>query len=232
MLEHTNPKEIIHCVPPRDKRFQSLIEMRFAKLLVLSFAGKKVVGGRSYYFWRCLCDCGKIRCVMAGNLRSSQTKSCGCLIKINAPTWKRHLGQRRLTHGMSNSTEYRSWSGMKSRCNNPKRTQWKHYGGRGIKVCERWELFENFLADMGAKPSQCHSIERCNNEDGYHPGNCRWATRAEQMLNRSNNRRLTFHGETMCYAEWERKLGLTKGTISLKIKKGYPIERVLTNSSR
>lgn len=101
------------------------------------------------------------------------------------------------THNMRNSPEYASWIRMKTRCNNPKRHNFHLYGGRGIKICERWAKFENFFADMGQRPSMAHSIERIDNNGNYEPSNCRWATAKEQANNKRNNRIVEYRGVRM-----------------------------------
>lgn len=98
---------------------------------------------------------------------------------------------KRSFHGMRHAPEYKVWSNMLSRCTNPNSTYYKNYGGRGIGVCLRWHLFENFLADMGRRPSPIHSIDRINNDGNYEITNCRWVTRKEQALNTSKNVDLT-----------------------------------------
>ncbi len=131
------------------------------------------------FSWKCRCDCGTEFTALAGNLRSGKTKSCGCL--------RDKLAKDRIRHGQARkrsiTNEHRIWRGMIQRCTNPKSTSWKHYGARGISVCERWMTFENFFADMGKKPDDL-SIDRINNDGNYEPSNCRWATRSEQQRNK------------------------------------------------
>jgi hypothetical protein len=107
----------------------------------------------------------------------------------------------------------------------------KNYLGKGIKVCERWKSFENFLIDMGKRPKGM-TIDRIDNSLNYCPENCRWATTLEQGRNRSNNHRLEFQGETLCLSEWEEKLGLKKGLICCRLSKGWSIEKTLTTPTR
>lgn len=130
--------------------------------------------------WRCVCECGSVKVIYGTSLRSGQTKSCGCLAKIIT-------SKRSLKHGMFGSPEWRAWNSMKSRCHQPSNKNFINYGARGITVCDRWrESFENFFADMGARPSSEHQIDRVNNDGPYEPDNCRWATRKQNMRNRRN----------------------------------------------
>lgn len=126
------------------------------------------------------------------------------------------------------SAEYRSWRAMKNRCTNPNNAAYPRYGGRGIAVCARWDSFENFLFDMGRRPSPKHSIDRINNDGDYEPGNCRWATSSQQNSNYSRNRWLTLDGETRLLSEWSVQTGIPETTIAARIDAyGWPIEAAL-----
>jgi len=130
-------------------------------------------------------------------------------------------------HGLVDVPEYRVWGDMRSRCANPRTNHWKNYGGRGITVCERWCRFENFYADMGPRPSAAHTIERKDNDKGYEPDNCKWATRTTQVRNRRNTVRLTAHGKTLPLIEWARLLGIRYKTLYARYKHGWSITRMI-----
>ena len=136
-------------------------------------------------------------------------------------------------HRKSRTPEYRVWCSMKARCNDPKHKAYKRYGGRGLAVCDQWLYsFENFLADMGKRPSPEHSLDRIDNDLGYSPNNCRWATRLEQANNQSTNRRITFNGKTQTVTEWAREMGLTEGMLRSRLDLGWSVERSLTEKKR
>jgi len=122
-------------------------------------------------------------------------------------------GELSRTHGRGGTPEYILWAGMKDRCQNAHGRHFPGWGGRGIKVCERWHKFENFFADMGPRPSTKHSLDRIDNDGNYEPGNCRWATWTEQASNRRNNDMVQFRGETRTLNEWSRVLGIGQGTL-------------------
>jgi hypothetical protein len=122
------------------------------------------------------------------------------------------------------SPEYRAWVHIHSRCTDSNASDYPRYGGRGIMVCERWDSFENFLADMGPRPSAKHSIDRINNDGNYEPGNCQWATTIEQANNKRSNRRVTIGGQNKTVAEHARDAGIHYGVLWEHIEKGWPPE--------
>jgi hypothetical protein len=129
--------------------------------------------------------------------------------------------------------EYFAWAAMKARCYNPSHPGYARYGERGIRICDRWlESFDNFLADMGPRLSPEHSIDRIDNDGDYAPENCRWATRREQACNRSSNVRLEYAGESMVLKDWAARTGLHPMCISLRLHRGWPVERALTTPSQ
>ncbi len=130
-------------------------------------------------------------------------------------------------HGLTDTPEFMAYQDMMRRCYNEKRRAYKSYGGRGIKVCDRWrESFENFIADMGRRPGRGYSLDRKDNNGDYTPENCRWATRKEQTNNRRSNRWVCYHGVTMTFghAVSISKGGVTRDIASRRLKKGWPVD--------
>lgn len=138
------------------------------------------------------------------------------------------ISKKLVRHGGYGTPEYLSWAGMIQRCTNPKNYGYRYWGGRGIAVCERWRKFQNFLADMGTKPSHRHSIDRINNNGNYEPGNCRWATMSEQRLNSTTTRWLTFRGVTQPMKDWAHAVGLSYKTLSDRLQRGWSVEKAIS----
>lgn len=131
------------------------------------------------------------------------------------------------SHAARKTKEYAIWQAMIQRCSNPNSNSWRKYGARGITVCERWQSYEAFLSDMGRKPDNM-SLDRIDNNKGYEPSNCRWATSVEQANNTRSNKCLTHNGETKTISEWSRKIGIRENTLVCRLKRGWSVERTLS----
>ncbi len=198
----------------------------FGELTVLRQGARK---GTTY--WICRCSCGVEKEIAGHNLRSGDIRSCGCKqLELISKALKGKYLLHGHTQGGIQSPEWRAWNGMLHRCYSKYGPSYARYGGRGIKVCARWRnSFENFLEDMGPRPSSKHSIDRKKNNRGYNPGNCRWATALEQQNNKSSNRHLSFRGRTQTLSLWAREAGLKASTIWRRLEKyGWSVERALT----
>lgn len=191
---------------------------RYGRLTVIAVSGAVSSGKVA---WLCVCDCGTSRTVRGGDLRSGRTLSCGCL---NAEK----TGNRFRKHGARQTPEYSSWSAMHTRVGNPNFKQYADYGGRGISICDRWFEFDNFLADMGPRPSLHHSIERIDGNGNYEPSNCEWADRKTQNRNRRSNRLVTYNGVDMTVAEAAEKTGLSAQLIYDRLNLGWSSEAALS----
>lgn len=206
------PKPTTYC-------FVDLEGQNFGRLTVLGHVGRR--GNGRHAHWLCRCECNNEAIVQGKHLRSGHTQSCGC--------WRRDV---QTTHGQApgsgRSKTYAIWNRMVDRCTNPAATCFHRYGGRGIMVCPQWRRFENFFADMGARPSLQHSLDRIDNDGNYEPSNCRWATPREQANNTSRNRKLTWQGRTQTIAEWSRELGIKYSTLNNRRHKNYTIEQIMS----
>ena len=153
--------------------------------------------------WICQCDCGTVVSVIGTDLRSGHTKSCGCYHKEQASRFLRSLKSKSVNFHKSKTKSYRIWHGMMRRCYNEKTAFFEHYGGRGIRVCERWHQYHNFLADMGeAGPLDTLNRIDCNGD--YQPSNCRWATMKEQASNRRSTIKIEYEGNIYSLKQFAR----------------------------
>jgi hypothetical protein len=198
---------------------KNLAGQKFGRLTALAREEEAPSGAGISARWMCRCDCGATTTVTSDRLTQGRTKSCGCYAI-------ERIAKQSTTHGMSHSSEYSIWRGMLARCSNKNLDEFPRYGGRGIKVCERWHSFENFYADMGKRPAGC-TLDRVDNDGDYEPANCRWATRREQQNNRCNTARLTVAGTTRSLSQWCDVLGLARSTVRSRLERGWSDERAL-----
>jgi len=165
-------------------------------------------------WWKCKCDCGRTSVVRSDQIRSGHAKSCGCLGKSNLDS---------TIHGHTSlngyrSKEYQAWQNARERCYNPKAVSYSNYGGRGIGMHSKWRhSFTLFLKNMGPCPSGC-TLERIDNDGNYELGNCRWATKQEQMRNRHDNVWLEYHGRELILTDWARELDIPRRRLAYLIR--------------
>lgn len=192
----------------------------------MTFNGVKVIArvrrGPKRVEWECLCHCGASFVCRGYSITSGHTVSCGCI-------GQKRLDEGRIKHGLYRTKEYGSWASMKDRCFKPLKKSYPQYGGRGIDVCPRWlESFENFLSDMGPCPSG-HSIDRIDNELGYWPSNCRWATSGQQSRNKRSNVRIRWKGKERVLTDWAHELGFNVATLYARVVRyGWSIDEAFT----
>ncbi len=167
--------------------------------------------------WLCRCVCGVEKIVTGGILSSGQSKSCGCHKK---DVQRQRMLERNTSHGLSKTKTYKIWSGIQTRCLNPNSSGYPKYGAKGVTICERWNDYENFLADMGECPDGM-SIDRINNDLGYSPENCRWVDMKTQQNNRTNNNVITINGETKTFSQWADISPVSRNTIRNRINSGW-----------
>lgn len=181
--------------------------MIFGRLTAVS---RNIVKSGKYIYWDCLCTCGKTKAVRIDHLRTNKIQSCGCYMV-------ECIIKRTTTHGQSHRTpEYTAWRAMIQRVNSKSYHAKKRYKQRGISICDRWRnSFENFLSDMGEKPSPKHSLDRYPDKDGnYEPSNCRWATWDEQQNNKSGLRHITYNNTTKTLTGWANFFEVSPTTLS------------------
>lgn len=214
---HTQRKNIIAALDEagifhgrRDKG-SDIAGRRFGKLVVLAREAKQGAAGGD---WLCKCNCGVIVRRRRTDLLRGKYKSCGC-------------GQVSLKHGRARTATYQAWADMKVRCTNPEHSLYPRYGGKGISVCKRWAQFESFYLDMGERP-RGKVLGRRDVRGNYEPSNCVWTTLEEMANARTGVAKITFRGITQSLVQWARTYGLCPATVRGRIKRGWDVERALT----
>ncbi len=186
-----------------------------------TFGRLSVVGYGAPSWLKCSCQCGKSVNVRRSNLECGHVRSCGCLQRDH----RKNIGSKRYVHGHDGTLMHKAWIMMHQRCKNPKNQAFKHYGGRGISVCVRWNSYEKFLEDMGERPNGM-SLERKNNDGNYEPDNCKWATHAEQAKNRRFPPTVLLDGNPQTLASAARELGITHRQLRYRLLVGTAPENV------
>lgn len=202
-------------VPFLLKNNMNLIGQSFGRLKVIELYSR---GKNSK--WKCSCACGTKKVVIACDLRSGNTKSCGCLAK-------EMISKRSTTHGMFGTRPYNIWNQMKLRCKK-NYFQRKFYFDKGIIVCDKWKTFESFWSDMKYGYADHLTIDRIDNTKGYSKENCRWATPSEQNANKSTNRLITFNGDTKPLVIWSKELGFKYEKVRKRLNRGWSFERAIS----
>lgn len=193
----------------------------FGFLTVLRREGSTIKGRKKKYAaWRCRCTCGQEVVLPGQRLRRGASKACA----KNGHRWIPH---REPSLSSRYPSEYGSWESLRRRCLNPRHHKYKRYGGRGIIVCDEWDFFENFLKDLGPKPTPEHTIERIDVNGNYGPGNCRWATRAEQTRNQERSVYVEHNGERLLLMDLAARLGLSRNIIYQRLKLGWSLDDAL-----
>lgn len=200
---------------------------RFGRLTVIREAERQY--GHRYIL--CRCDCGNEKSINLNSLIQGTSNSCGCYRREFITNRNYKHGHTYRANGMERL--YRIWQGMKRRCREPNEPNYRNYGGRGITICDEW--YDNYVAFREWSYSNGYSddltIDRIDNDKGYYPDNCRWATVKEQSNNTRVNHRVTYQGETHTLSEWGDILGMSDDLISQRLKKGMPLERVFFNGN-
>jgi hypothetical protein len=204
-----------------------MIGQKFHRLTVISQS--QPTSGNRGKRWLCQCECGNQTIVRTDSLKNGRSKSCGC---YSSEKSKERIVKINTTHGMANTPEYKTWTGMLDRCNNKKTPSYRDYGGRGIQVCESWKKFENFYKDMGKRPKGT-SIDRIDVNGDYCSENCRWATRQIQNNNTRKNKYITHNGETKTLSEWSRVYNIPVWKLSQRmLRDNLSFEEAILSNDR
>lgn len=228
MIINEKDFDIVKIETPKNSKFKDLTGQKFGRLSVVQYAGRQ--GRKST--WLCRCECGNWSTnIVTWTLTAGVTTSCGCFSKEKLAEGRNYLHNGVIRHGMAKTRVYNIWRGILQRCNNPKASKYDNYGGRGIKVCERWRKFENFYEDMG-DPLENQTIERIDSDKDYSPENCKWATYAEQNRNTKNNNKITLNGKTQCLTDWCKEYGIKITTVLGRIERNWIVEEALKTPTK
>lgn len=204
----------------RNRPLKDYAGERFGNLVALRLVERDADRNHKWLF---RCDCGNEKVSRIRNVTGGRTTSCGCVFRAQ-------MIQRNTTHGLSrqHQREYRSWKDMRGRCNTPTDSDYADYGGRGIRVCERWSDFAVFLSDMGERPDG-HTIDRIDVNGDYEPGNCRWAPAKVQANNKRSNHLIQMRGETRTLQQWCEEFGIDPSKVRYRLKQGWALDRAFSN---
>ena len=201
----------------------NLVGRRFGRLIVIELYDVDKTRDKR---WKCRCDCGSETLVRGSKLRNGRTKSCGCL--------RKEAKGADLKHGASHTRLYRIYSGMKDRCLSKNDAAYQDYGGRGITICDEWlnsfDAFRDWALSNGYRYDL--TIDRIENDGSYSPENCRWTTRKVQANNQRSNHIIEYNGEKKTVAQWSEITGIRHDTLLYRLKRNWPIEKVLFHPVR
>ena len=206
--------------------YKDLSKQKFGKLTVIRRISDKVKpSGQHVLMYECLCECGNIVNVRAEYLKTSHTKSCGCLRKEKSS---------HTTHGKTGTRIHDTWRSMKRRCYTKSHKEYERYGGRGITVCDEWkdkfECFYEWAMQNGYNDNL--TIDRINVNGNYEPSNCRWITIKEQQNNRRNNHYITYNGETLTAIQFAKKYNMNNSTLITRLNRGWSIEKIMDKHNK
>lgn len=200
------------------KNAKDVTSQRFGRFVVLGPISRTDKYG---IVWLCQCDCGNVRKIPCGRLRSGNTKSCGCLQKDISTT-----------HGLHNGILYGVWAHIIQRCTNPKCHSYPNYGGRGITVCDEWrydfKAFHDYVSRLPHYNEEGYTLDRADNSLGYFPDNLRFATTTEQNRNQRRNVMIEHNGKIQCLTAWAVELGISSSTLQWRFRHGWSADRALT----
>lgn len=212
------------CGCVKKEKLQDITGQIFGLWTVVSFSHFAKSGNKQRPYWNCKCACGNEGVVRGDVLKSGGSKSCGCYEKdrslIELPEYTEEEALKKAKS---------IYKHMKQRCYNFNNTRIDDYGGRGIKICDRWlESFENFYEDMGTPPTNLHQLDRIDNEGDYSPNNCKWSTHSENNRNKRDSHMITYNRKTQCVTAWAEDINIDAGTLFDRIARGWDNERVIT----